>query len=73
VVLLEGVRKDAADARALETDPAVEYVLEDPPPEELARMFSRRDLLDVAIAATGVLAAGCVLGPLGLFLRPPEG
>ncbi|MCB9898572.1 MAG: Rieske (2Fe-2S) protein [Planctomycetes bacterium] len=73
VMHLGGARKDAADTASIQMDAAVDYVLDDPPPDELQRMFARRDLLDVAIAATGVLAAGCVLGPLGLFLRPPEG
>ena len=73
VVHLEGARKDAADLAAIQMDAAVDYVLDDPPPDELQRMFARRELLDVAIAATGVLAAGCLLGPMGLFLNPPEG
>lgn len=52
-------------------DPAIEYALQDPSPEELARLFARRDLLKLALGTTGALAAACTVAPLALFLSPP--
>lgn len=54
------------------SDPAIEYALEDPSAEELARLFARRDLLKLALGTTGALAAACTVAPLALFLAPPS-
>jgi Rieske Fe-S protein len=73
VLLFDGSGSDPAALARLVEDPAVEYVLRNPSREQISRIFSRRDLLKVALGATGLMAAGCVLGPLGLFLKEPPG
>jgi nitrite reductase/ring-hydroxylating ferredoxin subunit len=73
VVLLERARGDVDEVRGLAEDPAVDYVLRDPSEGEIARMFARRDLLDLALAATGALVAAALLGPLALYLAAPAG
>lgn len=71
VLLVDSASGDPAERTRLAADPAVEYVLDDPSPEEVDRLVSRRDLLTVALATTGVMAAGAALGPLALFLQAP--
>jgi Rieske Fe-S protein len=73
VLQVRGAAPDAPGLDELRGDPGVEWVLADPSPEESGRMFSRRELLDVALVSTGVISAGCLLGPGALFLAPPEG
>lgn len=71
VLQVRGSDPDTPALKALADDPAIEWVLSDPSPEETARLFSRRDLLDVALATTGLLTAGCLAGPVGLYLNAP--
>lgn len=73
VLQVRGAAPDAPGLDALRDDPAVEWVLADPSPEESTRMFSRRELLDAALVSTGVISVGCLAGPTALFLTPPEG
>jgi cytochrome b6-f complex iron-sulfur subunit len=73
VVLFEGSPADPQALVRLIEDPAVEYVLRNPSREQITRIFSRRDLLGIALTTTGLMAAGCILGPLGLFLKEPPG
>lgn len=71
VLLLEHARGDAEDVRPLAEDDGVAYVLRDPSEDEIARIFSRRDLLNVALGTTSLLAAAVLGGPVGLFLATP--
>jgi cytochrome b6-f complex iron-sulfur subunit len=73
VLLLDRARADQPDLMPVLDDPAVEHVLRDPSEREIARIFSRRDLLDLALLTTGVLAAGALVGPVSLFLTAPAG
>jgi len=72
VLVLQDVPRACAPLGELVRDPAVEYVLADPPREEIDRLVSRRDLVKVALVTTGALAAACAAAPLALFLRPPS-
>jgi cytochrome b6-f complex iron-sulfur subunit len=71
VVRLERAHSDAPEMAPILDDPAVDYVLRSPTEREIARLFSRRDLLNVSLATTGALTAAAVLGPLALFLTEP--
>ncbi|MHC4957274.1 MAG: QcrA and Rieske domain-containing protein [Planctomycetota bacterium] len=71
VLLFEPARGSAPLIEQLHGDPAVEYMLRSPSTAEFARIISRRGLLDVALAGTGVMAGCAVLGPLALFLTAP--
>ncbi|MFQ5844020.1 MAG: Rieske 2Fe-2S domain-containing protein, partial [Planctomycetota bacterium] len=71
VLLCERARGDEPELVDLAGDPAVEYLLRDPTREEITRLFSRRDVLDLAIAGTGLVAAAAVLAPLGLYVTAP--
>jgi len=71
VLLLETPPAEPAVLAALLADPAVDYVLSDPTREELARIFSRRDLLKLALTTTGLMAAAVTAGPLALYLKAP--
>jgi len=73
VLLLERARPDQEQLKPLLEDPAVEHVLRNPSEREIARMFSRRALLDLALLSTGAVAAATVLGSLGLYLAAPAG
>ena len=73
VLLLEKTRADQEDWQDLVGDPAVEYVLRDPSVDEITRVFSRRDLLNLSLTTTGLLAAVVLLGPVGLFVAAPAG
>jgi Rieske Fe-S protein len=71
VVQLPGVAPGDARVEAVEIDPAVDHVLADPTPDEARRIFSRRELLDVALLTSGALVGAAVLGPVGLYLNAP--
>jgi len=73
VILLRAAHADQPEWKDLTEDPAVEAVLANPSEGEIARLFSRRDLLDFSIWSTGVLAAAAVVGPLALYLTSPAG
>jgi Rieske Fe-S protein len=73
VLLVEGRPGDTALVEGLSADAAVDYVLRDPSAAEVRRIFSRRDLLKVALATTGLMAAGVVGAPLALYLQAPAG
>ncbi len=73
VLLLDTGPADAEVVARLSADPAVDHVLRNPSPEEVVRLVSRRDLLTVALATTGALAAACVAAPLVLLVRAPPG
>lgn len=73
VLGLSGPASDPELPARLAADPAVEYALRGVSREELGRIFSRRDLLGVALVATGVMAAAVVGAPLALYLREPPG
>jgi Rieske Fe-S protein len=73
VILLERARGDQGEVSQIASDPAVDYVLRDPSEREIARTFARRDLLDLALCATGALAAAALLGPTALYLAAPAG
>lgn len=70
-LLVSRATPDQTEVAALVDDPAIEYVLKDPSEREIARLLSRRDVLDFALAGTGLLAAAAVLGPLGVYLASP--
>jgi cytochrome b6-f complex iron-sulfur subunit len=70
-LLVDSTPGSAAALATLAADPAVEYVLANPSREEISRVFSRRDLLTVALWGTGVMAAACLAAPVALFLRNP--
>lgn len=72
VFLLERARGDQADLKELVEDPSVDFVLRNPSEAEITRIFSRRDLLNVALASTGVLTAGLILGPTALYAVAPS-
>lgn len=71
ILLITRATPDQDDVKALADDPAIDYVLRDPSEREIARLLSRRDVLDFALAGTGLLAAAAVLAPLGVFLASP--
>jgi len=71
VLLLERARSGQEDVKDIVEDTAVDYVLADPSEGEIARTFARRDLLDLALASTGVLVAAALLGPLAKYLSSP--
>jgi len=71
VLLLEGARGDQEDLRPVVEDPAVEHVLHSPSEREITRIFTRRDLLNLSLGTTGLLAGAAVLAPLGMYLAAP--
>ena len=71
VLLIDAAPGDPAEQARLSADPAVEYLLDGPSPDEVARLVSRRDLLGVALATTGAMAAGAAAGPMALFFQAP--
>ncbi len=73
VLLLGRATGNAEDVKPVVDDPAVEYVLRDPSESEITRVFSRRDLLNLSLATTGLMVAGVVLAPLGMYLAEPAG
>jgi cytochrome b6-f complex iron-sulfur subunit len=73
VLLLENASGDEDELKPLVDDAAVEYVLKAPSAREITRLFSRRDLLNLSLASTGVLTAAALLAPLGFYLAAPPG
>jgi len=73
VVLFERARSDQPEVKDLVEDPAIDYVVRDPSEREIARTFTRRDLLDLAVGSTGLLVAGALLGPLAMYVAAPAG
>jgi cytochrome b6-f complex iron-sulfur subunit len=73
VLLLDRAIPTAPDVARLVADSAVDYVLRDPSESEIARTFSRRDLIHLSLASTGLMVAGAVLAPLGAYLTAPAG
>ncbi len=72
-ILVARLRSDDAEAAALLDDPAIEYVLRDPSETEIARIFSRRTMLNLAIGSTGLVSAALLGIPLGFYLSSPTG
>jgi len=70
-LLVESTPASADAIAALADDPAVEYVLRNPSRAEITRIFSRRELLSVALWGTGAMAAACLAAPVAMFLRAP--
>lgn len=68
VLLVPRAAANQEELVPLADDPAVEYVLRDPTEREIGRLLSRRDVLDAALAGTGLLTAAAVLAPLGIYL-----
>lgn len=73
ILLITRARANPEEVAALAEDPAVEYTLSNPSEKEIARLFSRRDILDLALGGTGLLAGAALLAPLGMFLASPAG
>jgi len=73
VLGLSGTPTDPALPSRLAADPAVEYALQGVSREELGRIFSRRELLGVALLGTGAMAAAIVAAPLAMYLQAPPG
>ncbi|MHC4341217.1 MAG: QcrA and Rieske domain-containing protein [Planctomycetota bacterium] len=71
VLFIEDSVPETGELDFLADDPAVDYVLTTPSADEIARIFSRRDLLDLALAGTGLVAAATLLGPIGAYLATP--
>jgi cytochrome b6-f complex iron-sulfur subunit len=72
-ILVSRLRSDDVEAAALLDDPAIEYVLRNPSEEEVARIFSRRSMLNLAIGSTGLVSAAMLGIPLGFYLSSPTG
>jgi len=70
-LLVERARADQGDVDPVVEDTAVEYALRDPTEDEIARIFSRRDLLNVALGATGLMAAILLGAPVVAILTTP--
>ena len=72
VLRIQRTTGEEPDLQPLIEDEAVAYVLRDPSEGELSRLFSRRDLLDLSLATTGLLAGGALLAPLIGYLAAPS-
>ena len=72
VLLVPQVRGDQPEFSELSEDPAVDYVLRDPTESEIARIFSRRDLLNFALLSAGVLGGALVVGPTAWYATAPS-
>ncbi len=72
VLRIQRTTGEEEDLQPLIRDEAVAYVLRDPSEAELSRLFSRRDLLDLSLATTGLLAGGALLAPLVGYLAAPS-
>jgi Rieske Fe-S protein len=72
IFLLDEIRGDVQVLAPALDDPAVEYVLKSPSEREIARLFARRELLDLAVGAMGLLAGAAVLGPVAVYLATPN-
>lgn len=60
------------ELKPLMADEAVDYVLRDPSEAEMSRLFSRRDLLDLSLATTGLLVGGALLAPFVGYMAAPS-
>jgi cytochrome b6-f complex iron-sulfur subunit len=67
-IQVERMRGDDSESAPLLDDPAIEYVLRDPSEAEIARIFSRRTMLHLAIGSTGLVSAALLGIPIGFFL-----
>jgi len=72
LLFIEDSVPETGELDFLADDPAIDYVLTTPSADEIARIFSRRDLLDVALVGTGLVAAATLLGPIGAYLATPS-
>jgi len=72
-IVVARLRGDDAEATALLDDPAIDYVLRDPSEAEIARIFSRRSMLNLAIGSTGLVSAALLGIPLGFYLSSSTG
>jgi len=70
---VERLRGDDAESAPLLDDPAIEYVLRDPSEAEIARIFSRRTMLHLAIGSTGLVSAALLGIPVAFYLSSPGG
>ena len=71
VLLLERAHGDQEELQPVVEDPAVEHVLHNPSEREITRIFTRRDLLNLSLGTTGLLAGAAVLVPIGMYLAAP--
>jgi len=72
VLRVQRTTGEEPDLQPLVEDESVAYVLRDPSEAELSRLFSRRDLLDLSLLTTGVLAGGALLAPMVKYLSAPS-
>lgn len=72
IFLLDDIRGDPQVLAPALDDPAVEYVIKSPSEREIARLFARRELLDLALASMGLLAGAAVIGPIAVYLATPN-
>lgn len=59
------------EVAAAASDPAVDYALREPSPEERGRLLARRDLLDLALVSTAAVVGAAIVGPLAVYLGTP--
>ncbi|MHC4547642.1 MAG: QcrA and Rieske domain-containing protein [Planctomycetota bacterium] len=71
VIQLEHARGDQPELGPVVEDPAVEHILRDPSEREIARIFTRRELLNLSVASTGLIAGAAILGPMAVYLAAP--
>jgi cytochrome b6-f complex iron-sulfur subunit len=71
VLLLERAHGDKEELQPVIEDPAVEHVLHNPSEREITRIFTRRDLLNLSLGTTGLLAGAAIFGPIAMYLAAP--
>jgi len=71
VLLLERAHGDQEELQPVVEDPAVEHVLHNPSEREITRIFTRRDLLNLSLGTTGLLAGAAIFGPIAMYLAAP--
>lgn len=71
VLLLERAHGDQEELQPVIEDPAVEHVLHNPSEREITRIFARRDLLNLSLGTTGLLAGAAIFGPIAMYLAAP--
>lgn len=67
-IVVARLRSDDAEAATLVDDEAIDYILRDPSEAEIARIFSRRSMLNLAIGSTGLVSAALLGIPLAFYL-----
>ena len=72
-IVVARLRGDDAEAAPLLDDPAIDYILRDPSEAEVARIFSRRSMLNLAIGSTGLVSAALLGIPVGFYLSSATG